>query len=111
MIDDLNSFDDKTLEELFTRLEEIRNRRNKPIQIREIVPVEKWLEDEYYVGKDGIRLYDFWKQEITNIYNSPTKINEVILTGGIGIGKTTAAIFIMIRKLYELSCYNAKVGS
>lgn len=105
MIDDLNSFDDKTLEELFTRLEEIRNRRNKPIQIREIVPVEKWLEDEYYVGKDGIRLYDFWKQEITNIYNSPTKINEVILTGGIGIGKTTAAIFIMIRKLYELSCY------
>lgn len=75
-------------------------------QIREIIPIEAWLESEYYVGKDGKRLYPFWKQEMIDIFGTNRgKYNEVILTGAIGTGKSTMALFCMLRKLYELSCY------
>lgn len=75
-------------------------------QLRKVVPVEEWVNDEYYVGKSGAFLYDFWKKEIIDIFGTHKgQYNEVIITGGIGVGKSTAALFMMLRRLYELSCY------
>ena len=52
-------------------------------------------------------LYPYWKEKIIEIFdeNRDTAINEVIITGGLGTGKSTAGCFCIIRKLYELSCY------
>ena len=77
----------------------------KPKQIREIVPIEKWVESEYYLGPDCVRLYDVYKDHMKNIFQPNSKINEIILTGGIGVGKSTLAIVSNIRKLYEISCF------
>ena len=72
-------------------------------QIREIVPLEDWLENPFYCGDDGLQIYDYWKQEMLDFHNSGK--SEWILFGSLGSGKTTAAIYTLIRKVYELSCY------
>jgi hypothetical protein len=74
----------------------------EPIQVREIVPIEEWVESGYYAGP-VCRMYDFWKEKIVEVYKRG--VNEVIVIGSIGGGKTTFANALLMRKLYELSCY------
>ena len=81
----------------------INRETRKAKQVREIVPIHEWLENEFYVGEDGLNLYDYWKSEIEEFHK--TGLTEWILFGSLGAGKTTAAVFAMIRKIYELSCY------
>lgn len=73
--------------------------------LRPIVPVEQWVRDEYYVGKDGLKLYPFWRNVIKDIFESGQQYNQIVIDGGLGSGKSTCGVFIMLRKLYELSCY------
>ena len=94
------------LENLVDTLIDMKDSEKKAARVRNIVPIEKWINDEYYVGPDAVSLYPFWKRHIINIFNSPVRINEVILTGGLGTGKTTIANVILLRKIYELSCYS-----
>lgn len=73
-------------------------------QVREIMPLAEWLDHPYYVGEDGIGLYDYWKEELINFQESGMR--EWIIFGSLGVGKTTAAIFLYIRMIYELSCWD-----
>lgn len=77
----------------------------EPELARPIVPVKEWVRDEFYVGKDGLKLYPFWQNVIEDIFESGAQYNQVVLSGGLGTGKSTCGIYILIRKLYELSCY------
>lgn len=78
----------------------------KPRQIREIVDIEEWLEKSYYVGADGVYLYDYWKEHMRDIFkDNAGKYNEIIVTGSLGSGKSTFGLFAMLRKIYELSCF------
>ena len=97
---------DSNLNSLLNDIVDIKRLENKSIKIREIAPIEEWINSDYYIGPDASSIYPFWKQHIINIFNSPTRINEVILTGGLGTGKTTVGNIIMLRRLYELSCYD-----
>lgn len=91
--------------------EKEKEKANSAELIRDIVPIKEWLADEYYVGKDGQKLYDFWKDFLIDVFGTNRgKYNEIILTGSIGTGKSTAALFCMVRKIYELSCYKNMVG-
>jgi hypothetical protein len=73
-------------------------------QIREIVPIEVWLNSTFYLGDWAKDLYKYWKEKI--IEHVYTGSPEIILTGSIGTGKSTAAYVIILRKIYELSCYD-----
>lgn len=95
-----NSFDN-----VIETLMDIKDKDSKVFQIREIVPIEEWIDSPYYAGPDAASIYPYWKQHIINIFNSPVRINEVILTGGLGTGKTTIANVLLLRRIYELSCY------
>lgn len=107
----------KDLEDIFSKdeLEKIRAAyaqmksigRKKARQIRPIVPIRQWITDPYYVGEDVSQVYPYWKDVIIDIFREDREhvINQIILTGSIGIGKSTAAALIIIRKIYELSCY------
>lgn len=55
-------------------------------QIRPIVPIEQWLNDQYYCGRDCVdKLYPFWKNLICDIFKDGKQhYNQVVLTGGIG---------------------------
>lgn len=81
-------------------------------QIRPIVPIEEWISDPYYCGKDCVdKLYPFWKDLICDIFGGGKQnYNQIVLTGGIGTGKSTCGLYIVLRKLYELSCYENVAG-
>jgi len=91
---------DPQIEEI---LKHLTHKSSGATQIREIVPIEEWLESPYYCGADGLQIYDYWKQEMTDFFNSGYP--EWIMYGSLGSGKTTAGIYAFIRKFYELSCY------
>lgn len=100
-----------------TKIEQIANVIDKvnikeSEQIRKIVPAKEWVNSEYYIGKDGCnKLYPFWKDLICDIFDdSGQKYTTVVLTGGIGTGKSTCGLYILLRKLYELSCYRNIAG-
>lgn len=66
------------------------------------VNIVTFLEDDYYLG--SVDIWPRWKQEVINICDPGKQINEVILGGGIGLGKTFNAVVMILYKLYELSC-------
>lgn len=118
----VNSVPEESVEELLASLKDIYNEdeieriRNVFLQlrakqkvkaklIRPIVPIREWLNNPYYVGSSVNILFPYWKEAIIEIYDSPVRINQVILTGAMGVGKTTTAVLIILRRIYELSCY------
>ena len=72
-------------------------------QVRDIVPIDKWLNSSYYLGDMSRSLYPFWRTEIADFISKG--YNEWVVTGAIGTGKSTAGLVTVIRKIYELSCY------
>lgn len=86
-----------------------REKASQPRQIREIVPIETWVDSEYYLGPNNVRVYDYWKETLCDIFSSKrdkeNMVNEVILGGSIGVGKSTVGELILARKFYELSCW------
>lgn len=79
------------------------NADNEPMQIREIVPIEKWVNYKYFLGSWSKDVYPYWKDRIIEYINSG--VPELVITGSIGSGKSSYALLCMLRKLYELSCY------
>lgn len=92
-------------EKLFERIADFRGIGKEAKLVREVVPIETWLNEEFYSGPSSSQLYPYWKNAIIKVFNSPKRINEVIITGSIGTGKSTAAIYMIAYRLYELSCY------
>lgn len=76
--------------------------------LRPIVPVREWVRDPYYVGQQGLALFPFWIKVIEDVFkdNGDLRYNIVIAGGGIGTGKSTVGVYLMVRFLYELSCYD-----
>jgi hypothetical protein len=100
---------DKKIEQIANVIDKISIKDSE--QIREIIPCKKWINDDYYVGRDGnTKLYPFWKDLICDIFDGGQKYTTVVLTGGIGTGKSTCGLYILLRKLYELSCYTNVAG-
>lgn len=93
-------FINNLLSTVITQEEEVTEAK----QIREVVPIEAWLNSTYYLGNMAKDLYPYWKRKL--IQHSMSGSPEIILTGSIGTGKSTAAYVYFIRKLYELSCYD-----
>lgn len=68
----------------------------------DILPIEEWLSDPYYVGNISYELYEYWRDVIIEF--STGEYNELILTGAVGTGKSYAALVLFLRTIYELSC-------
>ena len=100
-----NSIQKTDLEELFENTRDFRGVGKEAKLVREIVDIETWLAEEFYSGPASYQLYPYWKRAIIEVFTSHERINEVIITGSIGTGKSTAACYMIAYKLYELSCY------
>lgn len=68
------------------------------------VTPKQFLEDDYYLGTTAKKLSDTWKDVFYRLFGQDSIYNTLIVTGGIGIGKTTFGSICQVRKLYELSC-------
>lgn len=82
----------------------------KPRQIREVLPFKQWINDTYYSGPDALNLYPYWKNKLSEVFDSGRNITEFVLAGSIGTGKTTASLYGLMYKLYMLSCYENTAG-
>jgi hypothetical protein len=82
----------------------IDRKTTKSKQVRDIVPIKEWLRDEYYLGDESRTLYRYWEDVLVEFVE--TDKNELIIGGSLRSGKSTCALILAIRKLYELSCYD-----
>lgn len=68
---------------------------------REPVPVHEFLTSKY-LGNFVDTMFPVWRRDIS--YVETNSIYEWIITGGIGIGKSTAAKFEIAYRLHVVSC-------
>lgn len=68
------------------------------------VTPQEFLSSRYYMGPFVDALYPKWREELEYVLDPQNKINEWILYGSIGTGKTSAACVAQFYKLYWLTC-------
>lgn len=64
--------------------------------------IDKFLNDSYFIGDHSRTLFPAWKEVVKEIFSGGYE--EVILGGSTGAGKTSVAVMIMLRMLYEVGC-------
>ena len=71
------------------------------------VDIDTFIEDDRYIGKttnNGKNIYPYWRDKLRKMFSPENNYQEFILTGAIGLGKTTIAITGMSYVLYKLLC-------
>lgn len=66
------------------------------------VDAETFFSSEYYVGAEASSIYPAIRQTLVDIFDGD--YSEAILTGGIGVGKTTLACYAALYAIYMLWC-------
>lgn len=68
------------------------------------VPPRVYFTHADYMGHIAPQIYPTWWPHLLHMTDPLNKYSEVILTGAIGIGKSTLAMMLLSYKLYRLSC-------
>lgn len=76
------------------------------------VDIDTFLHEKQYLGNalydaDGrFTLFPYWEEKLKDIFptNTETAYNTVVLTGAIGLGKSTIAVICLLYILYRLLC-------
>lgn len=75
---------------------------------QENVPdIDDFIHDPYYLGKVlGDSLYPIWKKAARQVFPTPyhSPYQEIVLSGGIGLGKSTFALLVCMYNLCKLLC-------
>lgn len=71
------------------------------------VGIDEFIESDLYLGgatRNGRIIYPFWRKFLREVYPDPltTTHQIVILTGGIGIGKSTVSNIMALYTLYKI---------
>jgi hypothetical protein len=72
--------------------------------VRKPAPIEQFINDDYYLGRFTAELHPLWKRDLYEVFKPGSQVFEWIMTGAIGIGKTTLACVALAYKLHCLSC-------
>lgn len=72
--------------------------------VRKPVSIEHFIHDDFYFGRVARDLHKKWKEDLYQVFAPGSPIFEWVMTGAIGIGKTTLAGIGMAYKLYQISC-------
>lgn len=93
----LREYSDKGYSQLHNTLWEI-DFTEKPVSI------QKFISDPDYLGVLGRTIYPTWHDELGIVLGENSKILEWIISGSIGIGKTTISNVAQAYKAYKLMC-------
>lgn len=90
------SFDDL----LYTDYAEI------PVDITTFLHDKRYLGNALYDNDGRFTLFPYWEKTLKDIFptNTTTRYNTIILTGAIGLGKSTIAVICLLYLLYRLLC-------
>lgn len=76
------------------------------------VDIATFIHDRRYLGNGltdpngRFTLFPYWEEKLAEIFptNTTTRYNTIILTGAIGLGKSTIAVICLLYMLYRLLC-------
>ena len=72
----------------------------------EVPDIETFIDDPYYLGKSigGNSLYPIWRKAAKQVFPTPyhSRYDEIILSGAIGLGKSTFSLLIQFYDLCRL---------
>lgn len=78
----------------------------KLVGFKEKVPdIDTFIDDPFYLGKSlGNGIYPIWREAAREVFPSPyhSPYEEIILTGGIGLGKSTFSMLVLLYDLCRL---------
>lgn len=71
------------------------------------VSIDEFIESDLYLGRstrNGSILFPYWRQFLRELYPDPISCTHqvLVLTGGIGIGKSTVSLIICLYTLYKI---------
>ena len=77
-----------------------------PVDIETFVDDYNYLGNAWHDSEGKTKLYPYWRKELKKIFpdNVTTKVNNVILSGSRGRGKTEIATLIAAYLLYRILC-------
>lgn len=77
-----------------------------PVDISTFLHDKKYLGNALYDTEGRFTLYPYWEETLKKIFpdNVTTAYNTLILTGAIGLGKSTVAVICLLYLLYRLLC-------
>lgn len=109
LVGSLNLYEQQVLWDELANLKEAKSvteAEAERIDFRKPYPMmEQFVEDDYYLGKllapgdDNPGLYPAWKDILCSDFNYDSRIHNAVVTGSIGIGKTTIMVVIMLYRI------------
>ena len=77
-----------------------------PVDITTFLHERKYLGNALYDQEGKFTVFPYWEEKLKDIFptNTTTKYNTIILTGAIGLGKSTIAVICLLYLLYRLLC-------
>ena len=77
-----------------------------PVDIDTFLHDKKYLGNALYDNEGRFTLFPYWEEKLKEIFptNTTTAFNTIILTGAIGLGKSTLAVICLLYMLYRLLC-------
>lgn len=77
-----------------------------PVDIHTFLHDKRYLGNALYDNEQRFTLFPYWESKLEEIFpdNISTRYNTIILTGAIGLGKSTIAVICLLYLLYRLLC-------
>ena len=77
-----------------------------PVDIITFIHERKYLGNALYDADGRFTIFPYWEKKLQEIFpdNITTAYNTIILTGAIGLGKSTIAVICLLYLLYRLLC-------
>lgn len=77
-----------------------------PVDIHTFLHDKRYLGNALYDAEGRFTLFPYWEEKLEEIFkNGPTPtVNTLVLTGAIGLGKSTIAVICLLYMLYGLLC-------
>lgn len=94
-------------EELYNKLK-YADYKEMPVDISTFIHDKQYLGNALYDAEGRFTLFPYWEEKLKEIFpnNIDTAFNTIILTGGIGLGKSTVAVICLLYMLHRLLCLN-----
>lgn len=77
-----------------------------PVDIHTFLHDKNYLGNALYDTEGRFTLFPYWEEKLKEIFptNTTTQYNTIVLTGAIGLGKSTIAVICLLYMLYRLLC-------
>ena len=77
-----------------------------PVDIHTFLHDKRYLGNALYDNEGRFTIFPYWESKLEEIFpdNISTRYNTIILTGAIGLGKSTIAVICLLYLLYRLLC-------